>query len=149
MTLKDFFTKADAAAHTFVKYAATALSAFLKYEPTIAHLAQTLFNYILPLLQEILTVEFGAGVASEAIAAAQLVISKLVAVQSLIHDYGVTGSVLDKLTEIAGDFDNLMAAGFIKSTASQSYAKRIIVEILAFVSAGKAHLPAPTPTPAV
>lgn len=142
MSLKDVFAKIDTAAHSFVKYAAGAVSWFMKEEPTIADAFTLAVGYAQPLIVDLIALEFGPGAAALEQRAVKAIAMELTSVKSLVYDWGVTGGVVAKVQALQSDVSSLDAAGYIKSDKGKSIVARILQELGTAIAGAQATPPA-------
>ena len=148
MSLKDIFAKVDSAAHTFVKYAAKTLGFVQKYVPQIADAFNAGFNYIEPLLVDVITIEFGKAGGDLADKVLKGILQESMAAKSFVYDWGVSGGVVAKIQSVLTNVNDAIAVGHIKDPEAVAKAQRVAQELKALIDAYASQQPTGTSVPA-
>jgi len=127
---------------SFAAWAEKELAKVFKDAPTISQVADTVIDYVGPILETIITAEAGAPAAAVVAAVIREVQSDLVVVGGLIYDIGTAPTVATKIQAMENDMNGLLTAGHITNQKTVSLVTLVIREFGALLSAFQPATPA-------
>ena len=120
------FSKIDSALHTFAVYAEKELTKIYSEEPKIEAVASTVLKYVGPALQILVTAEVGAPAGAIVGSIVKEAQSDLIAVGSLIYDFGATPIAGSIIKGVSDNLGALLTAGHVTSPSSVDTVNKVL-----------------------
>jgi hypothetical protein len=151
MSFSSLFTGIENAEHSFASWAEKELLKIEGEAPTIEKVADTVFQYVGPALQTVVTAEAGTTAGATVGAIIGKAQSTLTAASGLIADFGATPTVPSLLSDVATNLGGVLTAAGV-STKSVATVTKVVGEVntlsTAISNAAAANAAPPAPTAA-
>lgn len=131
-------------AKTFGSWAEKELEKVFKTAPAIAAVTDTVIDYLGPVLEDIVTAEYGGPAGALVTEVVNEVQQDLIVVGGLVYDLGASPTVAGKVAAMQTDLNGLLAAGHIKNPATVKLVGLALRELGGLVTK---LTPPPTATP--